>query len=61
MRDGEGNKLSLEEEQKVRSIQGTPDKSSLDKVSIDPNRTKLASSGEHDEMAPSKPATGAGE
>lgn len=36
MRDGRGNKLSPEEERKVRSIQGAPDKDSLKKVSIKP-------------------------
>jgi len=36
MRDGSGNKLSLEEEKKVRSIQVTPDPDANTKVSIEP-------------------------
>ncbi len=36
MRDGQGNKLSPEEQQRVRSIQGDPGKDATTKVSIDP-------------------------
>ena len=36
MRDGQGNKLSPEEQQKVRSIQGAPDEKSVSGISIDP-------------------------
>lgn len=36
MRDGRGNQLSPEEQQKVKSIQGAPDSDSLRKVSINP-------------------------
>lgn len=37
MRDGEGRKLSTDEQERVKSIQGAPDKDSLKKVSINPN------------------------
>ena len=36
MRDGQGNKLSPEEEHKVKSTKVEPDKESLNRVSIDP-------------------------
>jgi len=63
MRDGQGNKLSPEEQQKVRSIQGAPDQDSLSGVSIDPNGGKDA--GDADKPPPvkpsEKPAAGPGE
>lgn len=36
MRDGNGNKLTAEEEAQVKSIEVTPSSDSLKKVSIDP-------------------------
>lgn len=36
MRDGSGNKLSPEEQQKVKSIQGAPKDDSMRMVSVDP-------------------------
>lgn len=64
MRDGQGNKLSPEEQQKVRSIQGAPDQDSLSGVSIDPNGGK--DTGDADKPSPpvkpgEKPAAGPGE
>ncbi|WP_377840230.1 hypothetical protein [Bosea sp. UC22_33] len=64
MRDGQGNKLSPEEQQKVRSIQGAPDQDSLSGVSIDPNAGK--DTGDADKSPPpvkpgEKPAAGPGE
>jgi hypothetical protein len=38
MRDGNGNQMPPEQQQKVKSIQGAPDKRSLRKVSVDPGR-----------------------
>ncbi|MGW9333437.1 hypothetical protein [Bosea sp. NPDC055594] len=62
MRDGQGNKLSPEEQQRTQSIQGAPDKDSLKKVSIRPDADK--DTGEADkpkERLPDKPAAGPGE
>ena len=62
MRDGEGNKLSPEEKQRTQSIQGAPDKDSLNKVSISPDAVK--DTGEADkprEKLPDNPAGGIGE
>lgn len=61
MRDGEGNKLSPEEEQKVKSIQRTPDRDSLDKVSINPAPAKDRPRQGQGEKTADKPATDAGE
>lgn len=63
MRDGSGNKLSPEEAQKVKSIQGTPDKDATTKVSIDPNAAEK-DTGEADKpkVPPQdKPAAGVGD
>ena len=62
MRDGQGNKLSPEEQQRTTSIQGAPDKDSLKKVSINPDADK--DTGEADkprEKLPDTPAAGVGE
>lgn len=62
MRDGEGNKLSPEEKQRTQSIQGAPEKDSLNKVSISPDADK--DTGEADkttEKVPDNPAAGVGE
>ena len=40
MRDGNGNKLSPEEVQKVKSIQGAPGKDSVSGISIKPDAGK---------------------
>ncbi|MGX1786134.1 hypothetical protein ACWIGM_05315 [Bosea sp. NPDC055332] len=62
MRDGSGNKLSPEEAQKVKSIQGTPDKDSVSGISIDPNSDKDAGEADRPEVPPQdKPAAGVGE
>lgn len=37
MRDGQGNKLSSEEEAKVKAVEVAPDGHSLNKISVDPN------------------------
>lgn len=59
MRDGHGNKLSPEEQQKVRSIQGTPDKDSVSGISIDPNGGKDTDETDKPAVPPSeKPAGG---
>lgn len=60
MRDGEGNKLSPEEEKKVRSIQETPGKASLNKVSINPDPARTAPPPEGEKFG-AKPAPGVGE
>lgn len=62
MRDGSGNKLSPEEEQKVKSIQGAPDKESVSGISIKPNAAKDAGATNEPPAKPlEKPAAGAGE
>ena len=61
MRDGEGNKLSPEEQQKVQSIQGTPDRASLSKISIDPHRPKAEPPQEQGGKSADKPDPGAGD
>jgi hypothetical protein len=62
MRDGQGNKLSPEEQQKVRSIQGALDRDSVSGVSIDPNVGKDADDSDNPRVKPSeKPVAGPGE
>lgn len=62
MRDGEGNKLSPEEEQRVRSIQGDPGKQSTMKVSINPDPERDTGEADKPKVKPGeKPAAGAGE
>ncbi|MBA4221154.1 MAG: hypothetical protein C0458_10540 [Methylobacterium sp.] len=62
MRDGSGNKLSPEEAQKVKSIQGTPDKESVSDISIDPNADKDTGEADKPKVPPQdKPAAGVGE
>ncbi|HEV7318784.1 MAG TPA: hypothetical protein VGO04_09270 [Ensifer sp.] len=62
MRDGDGNKLSPEEQARVKSIQGDPSDSIGKKVSIDPNGEKDTGDADKPE-APrdEKPAAGVGE
>lgn len=52
MRDGRGNRLSPEEERKVKSIQGAPGKDSLKKVSINPVTDKDTGSAEKPDANP---------
>lgn len=62
MRDGSGQKQSPEEERRVKSIQGAPDKDSLNKVSINPNADKDTGEADKPEVKlPEKPAAGPGE
>lgn len=62
MRDGQGNKLSPEEQQKVRSIQGAPDEKSVSGISIDPNGGKDTGEADKPIVKPrEKPAAGRGE
>ncbi|WP_141740161.1 hypothetical protein [Bosea sp. BIWAKO-01] len=61
MRDGSGNKLSPEEQEKVKSIQGAPDKDSLNKVSINPGPDKDTGSADQPAAKPSETAIGGGE
>jgi hypothetical protein len=62
MRDGEGRKLSAEEQQRVKSIQGAPDKDSLKKVSISPNADRdTGQADKPDVKSQDKPAAGPGE
>jgi hypothetical protein len=60
MRDGQGNKLSPEEQQKIRSIQGAPGRDSVSGISIDPNAGKDTSK-EPLAKPVEKPAAGPGE
>lgn len=62
MRDGEGNKLSPEEQQRVKSIQGDPGKDATTKVSIDPDPEKDTGDADKPRVKPcDKPAAGVGE
>lgn len=62
MRDGEGNKLSPEEQQRVRSIQGDPVKDATTKVSINPDPEKDTGEADKPKVKPDdKPAAGVGE
>jgi hypothetical protein len=62
MRDGEGNKLSPEEQQRVKSIQGEPGNDSTTKVSVDPNPEKDTGDADKPCVNPDdKPAAGIGE
>lgn len=62
MRDGEGNKLSPEEQQRVKSIQGAPGKQATTKVSINPDPEKDTGDADKPEVKPGdKPAAGLGE
>jgi hypothetical protein len=62
MRDGHGNKLSPEEQGRAKSIQGAPDKDSLNKVSIDPHPDKdTGEAHKPDVKSEDKPAAGPGE
>ena len=62
MRDGEGNKLSPEEQARVKSIEGDPGAQSTGQVSIDPQADK--NTGEPDKslvQRDEKPAAGLGQ
>lgn len=61
MRDGEGRKLSAEEQQRVKSIQGAPDKESLNKVSINPDVRDTGEADKPKVRPEDKPAAGPGE
>lgn len=62
MRDGEGNKLSPEEQQRVRSIQGDPGRQATTRISIDPDREKDTGDADKPTVKPDdKPAAGVGE
>lgn len=62
MRDGEGRKLSAEEQQRAKSIQGAPDKDSLKKVSINPDADRDTGEADKPKVKPEdKPAAGPGE
>ncbi|MCO5091251.1 hypothetical protein [Bosea sp. (in: a-proteobacteria)] len=62
MRDGEGNKLSPEEQQRVKSIQGDPGPQATTKVSIDPGSEKDTGEADKPSVKPDdKPAAGVGE
>ena len=62
MRDGEGNKLSPEEQERVKSIQGDPGRSATTKVSINPDPEKDTGDADKPKDKPGdKPASGAGE
>jgi hypothetical protein len=59
MRDGSGNKLSPEEVQKVKSIQGVPDKDSVSGISIKPDAGKDRGTADKPQSKPGeKPAAG---
>jgi hypothetical protein len=55
MRDGNGNQMPPEQQQKVKSIQGAPDKRSLRKVSVDPGREGDARDVDNTSLSPSRP------
>jgi len=62
MRDGEGNKLSPEEQQRVKSIQGNPGKQATTMVSINPDPEKDTGDADKPAVKPvDKPAAGVGE
>ena len=62
MRNGSGQKLSPEEERRVKSIQGAPDNDSLNKASINPDADKdTGEADKPDEKLHDKPASGPGE
>lgn len=62
MRDGEGNKLSHEEQERVKSVQGDPGKDSTTKVSINADPEKDTGDADKPEVEPGeKPASGIGE
>ena len=62
MRDGEGNKLSPEEQQRVKSIQGDPGKEATTKASVDPDPEKYTGDADKPKVKrDDKPAAGAGE
>ncbi|MEZ2405753.1 hypothetical protein AB6806_02905 [Bosea sp. RCC_152_1] len=62
MQDGQGNKLSPEEQQRVKSIQGDPGTEATTKVSINPDPEKDTGDADKPRVKPDdKPAAGAGE
>ena len=61
MRDGSGNKLSPEEEKKVRSIQGEPGRDATTKVSINPDADRKPQAEKEADRPGNTPAAGVGE
>ena len=62
MRDGGGNKLSPEEQLRVKSIQGDPGKETSTKVSINPDPEKDTGDADKPKVKPDdRPAAGVGE
>ncbi|WP_332683319.1 hypothetical protein [Bosea sp. (in: a-proteobacteria)] len=62
MRDGSGNKLTPEEQRKVKKIQGAPDNDSTSSVSINPESDKDTGSADKPNPKPDeKTAIGGGE
>jgi hypothetical protein len=61
MRDGEGNRLSPEEEQRVKSIQGDPGKQATTTISINPDPKKDKGADRPKARPGGKPAAGVGE
>lgn len=62
MRDGEGNRLSPEEHERVRSIQGDPGSRATTKVSIDPAAERDTGDADKPQVKPDgNPKAGAGE
>ncbi|MCU4182508.1 hypothetical protein [Bosea sp. BH3] len=62
MRDGQGNKLSPEEQQRVKSIQGDPGEQSTTSVSINPEPERDTGDADKPSVKPDeKPAAGVGE
>lgn len=62
MRNGDGNKLSPEEQQRVKSIQGDPGKEATTKTSVDPDPEKDTGDADKPRVKPGdKPAAGVGE
>jgi hypothetical protein len=55
MRDGNGNQMSPEEQQKVKSIQGAPDERSLRKVSVEPSHDGAADDADNTSVPPDLP------
>ena len=62
MRDGEGNKLNPEEQQRVKSIQGDPGEEATRKISINPDSEKDTGDADKPKVKPGdKPSAGATE
>lgn len=62
MRDGEGNRLSPEEQARVKSIQGDPGTQATTQVSIEPHPNKATGDADKPEVHPKdKPSAGVGQ